>query len=123
MDQEAGIGFSPHNDTQATLTWSPFPLVSIMSRVRYQKRVEDDWQTRNHISWSPLRGGVLILNMSGHYYYDSKNDAKQSGAGIVLTWRPRPRLTFEGNWVIKRFEEAGDIRVPFSGGVRAVWTF
>jgi hypothetical protein len=123
VSRAVGAGFEPFNDTELAVTWSPVPLISLSSIVRYTVRATSDWTTRNAVSWTPFPGGDVQLRFSGHDVYDSRTETSRRGAGASLTWRPRPRLIVEGGVDVQRFELLGETNTPLSTQGRLTWSF
>jgi len=123
VDEAAGAGFTPYNETESLVRWSPWPLLSLSSQVRYQVRDHDDWLFRHFVSWTPLVGGSMEFQFSLNDFRDTRADLAQRGAGFTAVWRPRARLTLEAGLEKTRFEQRGDLSWPLSSNARANWTF
>jgi len=123
VSSEAGAGFTRFTDAESQVTWSPRPLVSLSSFVRYQVRARADWLLRHLLTWTPLPGGSVELRLSLSDYDDQRSDIRQRSAGGGVAWRPRPRLFLEGGVEKSRFERLGERSWPLSANVRANWTF
>ncbi len=123
VDEAAGAGFTPYNESESLVRWSPWPLLSLSSQVRYQVRERDDWLVRHYASWTPLVGGSMEFQLSLNDFSDTRADIAQRGGGFTLLWRPRARLTLEAGLEKTRFEQRGDRSWPLSTNARANWTF
>ncbi|MHB8079325.1 MAG: hypothetical protein ACYDIE_08735 [Candidatus Krumholzibacteriia bacterium] len=123
IDDAAGAGFTPYNESESLVRWSPWPLVSLSSQVRYQVREDADWLVRHLASWTPLVGGSMELQLSLDDFRDTRADLSQRGGGFTLTWRPRARLTLEAGLEKTRFKQRGELSWPLSSNARVNWTF
>lgn len=123
IDEEAGAGFTPYNESESLVRWAPWPLVSLSSQVRYQVREDADWLVRHLASWTPLVGGSLEVQLSLNDFRDTRADLSQRGGGFTLTWRPRARVTFEAGLEKTRFKQRGELSWPLSSTARGNWTF
>lgn len=123
VDETAGAGFTPFNESESLVRWSPWPLLSLSSQVRYQVRESDDWLVRHSASWTPLGGGSVEFQFSLNDYRDTRADLAQRGAGFTVMWRPRTRLTIEAGLEKTRFEQRGELSWPLSSNARVNWTF
>jgi len=123
VDSEGGLGFRTFNDTGLLVTWTPLPLVSVSSNVRYQKRDSDGWTVRNFVTWSPLRGGRVDFFLSGNTFRDTRADSHQRGGSASARWRVRPGILVDASLGVQRLETAGVVETPVSTTVHAGWTF
>mgnify|MGYP002385317201 FL=1 len=123
VSSEAGAGFQPFSDAQSRVTWSPRPLVSFSSLVRYQARESSDWLLRHMLSWNPLPGGSVELRLNLTDFDDERTDIRQRSAGGLVVWRPRARLFLEGGVEKTRFQRQGERSWPLNASFRANWTF
>ena len=123
VDEAAGAGFTPFNESESLVRWSPWPLLSLSSQVRYQMRERNDWLVRHFASWTPLVGGSVELQFSLSDFRDTRADLAQRGAGFTAMWRPRARLTIEAGLEKTRFEQRGELSWPLSSNARVNWTF
>jgi hypothetical protein len=123
VNRESGSGFRTFNDTGLQLSWSPVPLISLTSLVRYQRREEADWYVRNLASWSPLRSRKFDLQVSGNMFYDSRTESHENGVTVSTRWKPRNRLMIDGNIGWQRLDVAGMENTPVSTMIRVGWTF
>jgi hypothetical protein len=86
-------------------------------------RVEKDWLIRNSLSWTPLPGGSMLLQLHARDYQDSRRETLRRGGGVSATWKPRPRLNLSAG-VEKYYEKVlGERGYPISYQFRGYWTF
>jgi hypothetical protein len=123
VNREAGAGFERFNDTVLNLGWSPVPLVTLSSNVRYQVRQTSEWNSTQSISWSPFPGGLVETQFTGNSYYDSRTHVWRLGVGSLVRWRPRPRLLVEGSVQAQRYELRDTDNRPVSTQIHASWSF
>ncbi len=123
VNQEAGSGFTPFNDTSLDVNWSIRPLVFFNSQVLYQVRDEDAWLLRNTLSWTPLPGGSMNLRLYLTDQQDTRTDYVQRGAGWGAVWKARRHLRFEGGAEWTLVKQHGDRNTPTNWNVRGTWTF
>ena len=123
VSRPAGPGFTTFNETGLTLNWAILPLVSLISQVRYQVRETEDLLVRNTLNWTPLPGGSMSLRLYALDYQDTRTDFFQRGCGFSATWRPRPRLRFEGGYEITLLKQNDLRNTPTIWNLRGTWTF
>ncbi len=119
----AGAGFTPFNDTQLDLGWQIRPLLTLSSLARYEQRFRDDWMLRHYLTWIPLPGGSVSLQMSLSDQHDSRLGSHQQGASLQAICRARPRLTLEGGIEIQEYERDGERNSPLNTSFRVHWSF
>ena len=119
----AGAGFEPFNDTQLDVGWQILPLLTVNSLARYEQRRRDDWMLRHYLTWSPLPGGSVSLQVSLSDQQDTRTDTHQQGASLQAVCRARPRLTLEGGLEVQEYERDGERNSPFNTNFRVHWSF
>jgi hypothetical protein len=123
VSRDVGEDYSSFNDTDGTVRWSIFPLLSYTGQVRYESRDTDEWLWRHTLSWNPLSTGSLDMQFSLNHYSDTRTDTRQRGGGVNMTWRARPRLRLEGRVDVQDHERGGVTSTPLNTQWRATWTF
>lgn len=123
VEQEAGLGYSRFNDTTITLGWTPVRLISLRSHLVYQDRGEGEWLVNHSLAWTPLPGGDLALRLNANQFSDSRVDTRQTGAGVLLAWTPRPRLLVEGGMDTQRMRRPEGDSAPVNSFVRGSLAF
>lgn len=123
VDREAGSGFARYNETAITVSWSPTALINLSSSVRYQERETADWSANHFVTWTPLPGGSVDVQITGSGFRDTRSDMSQRGAGIGVIWRARPGLILEGKLGSDHYRSQTDERTPVSSQVRVSWAF
>ncbi len=119
----AGAGFEPFNDTQLDVGWQIMPLLALNSLARYEQRLRDDWMLRHYLTWSPLPGGSVSLQVSFSDQQDTRTDTHQQGASLQAACRARPRLTLEGGLEVQEYERDGERNSPLNTNFRVHWSF
>lgn len=122
VDEEIGSGFSRFSDTVAEAGWSPVPLVSVSGDFRYQERDEDDWNTREAVTWTPFPRGNLRPTFAVDSYYDSRVGSWEPGASAAVKWFVRRGLLAEGRVGVRRYEIAGEETLPVETRVHVNWS-
>jgi hypothetical protein len=123
VSSEAGAGFERFRDFRAEASWSPAPLISFSNTTRYLLRQSEQWDTRQSMTWSPLRGGAIEPRFSADAFHDSRVDTWELGARMAARWRMRPGLLAEGSLESRRFEIAGVETTPVNTEVHVSWSF
>lgn len=123
VGREAGPGFTSYNTTQVDAHWEITPLLTLWSQYTSQERDVRDWTLRSAASWTPLRGGSLLLTLQANDYQDSRIDQLRRGGGASVDWQARPRLFLSAGTEkhYERFE--GRTSRPLSFQARGYWTF
>lgn len=123
VSREAGPGFTSYSTTQVDAHWEIAPLLTIWSQYTSQERDARDWTWRTAASWTPLRGGSLLLTLQANDYQDSRIDQLRRGGGASVDWQARPRL-FLSAGAEKHYERfEGRTSRPLSFQARGYWTF
>jgi hypothetical protein len=123
VDQAAGSGFTRYNETGITVSWSPTALINLASNVRYQQRETADWTASHFVTWTPLPGGSVDVQITGNGFRDTRSDISQRGTGIGVIWRARPGLVIEGKLGLDHYRSQAQGRTPANSQVRVSWTF
>jgi len=123
VSRDLGEDYSQFDDTDASVRWSLFPLLTYSGQVRYESRDRDEWLWRHILSWNPLTTGSLDMRFSVNHYSDTRTDTRQRGGGVTLAWHARPRLRMEGRMDLQAHERSGVKSTPLNTQWRTTWTF
>jgi hypothetical protein len=123
VSREAGAGFTSYGETQVDASWEIRPLLVWSGQYVSQKRDERDWILRNSVSWTPLPGGSVLLNLQASDYQDSRIDQLRRGGGASVDWQARRQLLLSAGFEKSYERLEGRQSWPLSFQARGYWTF